>query len=168
MGGKVAMKFALTYPQMLEKLVVVDIAPRPYPVHHGSILQAFQEVRLDGKAKRGEVEEELKDYIDNFGVRQFIMKNLYRRSDNSFAWRINMDAIANNIGQVGEEITSEVPFDKPTLFVGGSKSDYITMADQTAITNLFPSSKLEYVQDAGHWVHAEQPKAFMEVLVPFL
>jgi esterase len=149
MGGKVAMTLALGYPARLARLIVLDIAPRFSDMEHqdDSTIQ-----------NRQQAEAALLPRIPQLGVRQFLLKNLYRREDNSFAWRINLPALVENLAAVGEEISSAQPFLKPTLFIRGGKSDYITAEDKLhSIPALFPNSQVATVPDAGHWVHAEKP-----------
>jgi len=168
MGGKVAMFHAVKYPDKLGKLIVVDIAPRSYPVHHQHILDAMGSVDLSSVASRGEVEEQLKPHLPDWGVRQFIMKNLNREDDNTFSWKLNLAAIRENIENVGMAVEASEPVNKPTLFVRGEKSDYIGSEDEALIHKIFSEAELATIKKAGHWVHAEQPKALYETLMKFL
>jgi pimeloyl-ACP methyl ester carboxylesterase len=103
------------------------------------------------------------------GVRQFLLKNLYRLEDNSFAWRINVDVLANSLPAIGEETTAPQPFLKPALFVRGGKSDYITTEDKLyGIPALFPNSQVETIVDAGHWLHADKPAEVFELVRAFV
>jgi pimeloyl-ACP methyl ester carboxylesterase len=143
MGGKVAMTLALGYPERLAQLIVLDIAPRFSDMEHqDDIIAGLQAVDLSTIQNRQQAEA----------------ANLYRREDNSFAWRINLPALVENLAAVGQEISSAQPFLKPTLFIRGGKSDYITADDKLhSIPALFPNSQVATVPDAGHWVHAEKP-----------
>ncbi|MEO0334665.1 MAG: alpha/beta hydrolase, partial [Bacteroidota bacterium] len=104
----------------------------------------------------------------DFGVRQFIMKNLKREDDNSFSWKLNLSAIRENIANVGVAVDTSTKVDKPTLFVRGKNSDYIRSDDEELIQQIFPLAQVATVENAGHWVHAEQPQALYEVLLKFL
>lgn len=159
MGGKVAMQLALTHPARLAQLVVLDIAPRFSDMEHqDDIVAGLQAVNLATIQTRQQAEAALAQHIPQPSVRQFLLKNLYRRDDNSFAWRINLPALVASLAAIGEEIGAAQPFLKPTLFVRGGKSDYITPADKLhGIPALFPNSQVVTVPDAGHWVHAEKP-----------
>jgi esterase len=159
MGGKVAMTLALGYPARLAQLIVLDIAPRFSNMEHqDDIIAGLQSVDLSTIQNRQQAEAALVPRIPQLGVRQFLLKNLYRREDNSFAWRINLPALVENLAAVGEEIAAAQPFLKPTLFIRGGKSDYITADDKLhSIPALFPNSQVATVPDAGHWVHAEKP-----------
>jgi esterase len=159
MGGKVAMCLALGYPQRLAQLLVLDIAPRFSNMEHqDDIVAGLQAVDLSTIQNRQQAEAALAQRIPQVGVRQFLLKNLYRREDNSFAWRINLPVLTASLAAVGEEIDSAQPFLKPTLFLRGGKSDYITPEDKlVSIPMLFPNSQVVTVPDAGHWLHAEKP-----------
>ena len=158
MGGKVAMCLALDYPERLAQLIVLDIAPRFSDMaHQDDIVAGLRAVNLSTIQSRQQAEAALAQHIRQPGVRQFLLKNLYRQEDNSFAWRINLPVLAANLPAIGQAI-SGAPFLKPTLFIRGGKSDYITTDDKLhSIPALFPNSQVATVPDAGHWVHAEKP-----------
>lgn len=168
MGGKVVMQFASDYTTSFDKLVVVDIAPRAYPVHHGTILEALNSIDLDRLTNRNQAEEVMALYGLDMGTRQFLMKNLYRTEQGTFAWRMNLEVITAKIEQVGEKLHYQHVIDKPTLFVGGGKSNYIQEYDYEEIKDIFPKSTIQIIEDAGHWVHAEKPEKFYEVVMNFL
>jgi esterase len=170
MGGKVAMTLALGYPERLAQLIVLDIAPRFSNMEHqDDIIAGLQAVDLSTIQNRQQAEAALAPNIRQLGVRQFLLKNLYRREDNSFAWRINLPALVENLAAVGEEIASAQPFPKPTLFIRGGKSDYITADDKLhSIPALFPNSQVATVPDAGHWVHAEKPDEIYSLVKNFV
>ncbi len=168
MGGKVAMNFALTYPAQVSKLIVVDIAPRPYPVHHQDIIDGLNAMDITATKSRAEAEDALAVHIPEAEVRLFLLKNLYRKEDNSFGWRMNLAAIERQIEEVGQETTANGPFDKPTLFIKGANSRYIQEKDTASIQQLFPQAQIETIADAGHWVHAEAPEKFYELVVDFI
>ncbi|MBO0359928.1 alpha/beta fold hydrolase [Hymenobacter sp. BT186] len=159
MGGKVAMRFALDHPDRLARLIVVDIAPRLSDMaHQDNILAGLNAVDLTTLESRQQADEALAQHIRQPGVRQFLLKNLYRLDDNSFAWRQNLAALTQHIAEIGEEISSPEPFLKPALFIRGGQSDYINAEDKLyGIPALFPNSQVETIVDAGHWVHAEKP-----------
>ena len=159
MGGKAAMRFALDFPDRLARLIVVDIAPRVSDMaHQDDIVAGLQAVDFTQCQGRQEADDALAKHIKSFGVRQFLLKNLYRTDDNSFAWRINLPVLTAEMAAIGAEITAATPFQKPALFIRGGKSDYIGPDDKlTGIPALFPNSQVATVVDAGHWVHAEKP-----------
>ncbi|MEQ8907055.1 alpha/beta fold hydrolase [Ekhidna sp.] len=168
MGGKVAMHLATQHAEKVDKLVVVDIAPKYYPPHHQQIFDGFHSVDLDNLENRKDADDQMAKVISNMGVRQFILKNLDRKKDGSFDWKLNVDAIEKSIEKVGEGIEGDVSFNGTSLFVAGGKSDYITDADHDLIREHFPKAIVATVKDAGHWVHAEKPKELGEMVMEFL
>ncbi len=167
MGGKTAMFFAVRHPDMLSKLIVVDMAPRAYPVHHQQVLAGLSAVSIDQIESRREAEEQMQPHVSDAGVRQFLLKNL-KRTDQGFAWKLNLPVIRDHIEAVGEAVPSETPFEHPALFVSGSKSDYVQEKDQSLIHKIFPQAQHTTVADAGHWIHAEQPEALLNIVRSFL
>lgn len=167
MGGKTAMYFAGNYPERLKKLVIVDIAPRFYPVHHDTILNALRSIDLENLKSRNEADAMLSEYIPDFGTKQFLLKNLVRKeTDNTkFEWKFNLQAIAKNIHEVGAETTKGST--APTLFIKGEKSDYINPGDETDIKTKYPDSQIISIE-SGHWVHAEKPEEFYNSVISFL
>ena len=170
MGGKVAMRLALDHPERLARLVIVDIAPRFSNMEHqDDILAGLQSVDFTTCTNRQEADAALAKYVPNVGTRQFLLKNLYRKEDNTFAWRINLSVLAAQLAAIGEATTSGAPFLKPALFIRGGKSDYITAEDKLhGIPALFPNSQVATVVDAGHWVHAEKPEEIFEMVKTFV
>ncbi|MEA5139361.1 alpha/beta fold hydrolase [Arcicella rigui] len=170
MGGKAVMQFAMSYPDAFSKMVVVDIAPKYYPVHHSMILQGLASVDLKNLKSRTEANEILSRFEENEGVRQFLLKNLWRNpvKNNEFDWRINLPVITQNIDVVGHELQNEQTVEKPALFIRGSESHYIQPEDERKIWELFPNYELETIEGAGHWVQADKPKEFIEILTRFV
>ena len=167
MGGKTVMNFALKYPERVEKLVVADIAPRYYPVHHESILEGLNSLDLKAINSRKEADDALAKYISEPGIRQFLLKSLGRDA-NGFAWKINLPVITKNIENVGEALPEGESFDGPTLFLAGANSNYVQQKDLPEILEFFPNYELEFIQNAGHWLHAEQPHSVVEEIRKFL
>ena len=169
MGGKVAMRLAVDHPARLARLVVVDISPRFSDMQHqDDVLAGLHAVNLAGIGNRQEADAALAQHIHNVGTRQFLLKNLYRKDDNSFAWRINLDVLNAQLPAIGEATEGVVPFLKPTLFIRGGNSDYITTDDKLhGIPALFPNSEVATVVDAGHWVHAEKPEEVFGLVQAF-
>lgn len=168
MGGKAAMQLAADFPDKLNRLVVVDIAPRAYAPHHGHILQALNAVPLAELQSRGQAEQILVRYIKEADIRQFLLKNLYRTEGNRFAWRFNLPVLTEQIAEVGKPLTVSRPITVPALFIRGARSTYITDEDAAQLPKVFPNSRLVTIPDAGHWVHAEQPAALTKALLTFL
>lgn len=163
MGGKTAMWFAYHYPEYLESLIIADIAPRYYPPHHQSIIEGLKKLDLSAIQSRNEADEHLSEHIPEFGVRQFLLKNLNRKDDGTFEWRFNLIGIAEKIEEVGKAFEHNISV-KKTLFLRGAKSRYINEDDEKMIKKQFPSSVIQTIPNAGHWLHAEQPELFLEAL----
>jgi pimeloyl-ACP methyl ester carboxylesterase len=168
MGGKTAMQFAMNYPDQLQKLIVVDIAPKSYPVHHRQILDALLELNKTEITSRRQADEILAKYIENSAIRQFLLKSLYWKDKNHLALRFNLDVINRNIEIIGQGLENVHPFTKPTLFIRGKLSNYITEDDYPMIKNIFPNAEIVTFENAGHWVHAEAPQQFFEVVKNFV
>ena len=166
MGGKTAMLFAQQFPKMLEKLVVVDMGVKSYPLHHQHILDSFKNIDLSKLSARSEAEKLLAQFVESNGVRQFLLKNLYWKDKGKLAWRVNFPVLEREMN----EILSALPFQEvmvPTLFVRGALSNYIEDNDFEQIETYFHDSQIETVANSGHWVHAEAPEEFFEVVLGF-
>jgi esterase len=168
MGGKVGMFFAMAHPEMLNKLVVADIAPRYYAPHHEEIMAALKAVDFSKKPSRSEVDTIMQHYVPDFGTRQFLMKNLYWETPEQLAFRFNLKVFEKELDNIGEALKENTIFEKPTLFLRGSNSNYIADSDLAAIKRHFPNSQTETIPNAGHWLHAENPAAFYEQTISFL
>lgn len=168
MGGKVAMLFAVTHPELTNKLIVADIGPKFYPQHHQEILAGLNAVDFTKKPTRGDVEEILTPYIKDYGTRQFLMKNLYWKEPGQLAFRFNLEVFNGNIEQIGAALPAAAVFNKPTLFLRGANSNYILDTDFETIRHHFPDSEISTIANAGHWLHAENPEDFYQSTIPFL
>lgn len=168
MGGKTAMHFAVNHPDLFDKLIIVDIAPKAYPVHHDSILEGLCSLQLDTLKSRGDADAQLSKYVDGRGVRQFLLKNLARNEKKEFEWKINLPILKKNIEVIGKGLEKKLNIEKDVLFIGGKNSNYITSEDHSIINEFFPHAKIEMVEDAGHWIHAEKPEAFLTLIEDFL
>ena len=168
MGGKVAMLFATIYPERVEKLIIADIGPKYYAPHHQDILAGLNAVDFSIKPSRIEVEETLFPFIQDFGTRQFLMKNLYWVEPGQLAFRFNLDVFNRKIDQIGTVLPENAHFDKPTLFIRGGNSKYILDTDIPEINKHFPNFELTTIPNVGHWLHAENPKLFFEETARFL
>lgn len=168
MGGKTAMQFALDYPEMVDKLVVVDIAPRAYPGGHEDIFEALLALDLAALGERSEADALLAKSIPQRGVRQFLLKNLTRTREGGYAWKMNLPVIYEHYAAILANVRAAEPFAGPTLFVRGGQSDYVSDADWPAAQALFPQARLETVAGAGHWVHAERPEELYGLVKDFL
>ncbi|MFN6946613.1 MAG: alpha/beta fold hydrolase [Cytophagaceae bacterium] len=168
MGGKVVMRFAQKYPELYKKVIIVDIAPRYYPVHHDKILEGLNSINLENITSRTEADTQLAKYVPEVGIRQFLLKNLFRNDDNHFEWRINLKAISEKIDRIGEALPEEIQVEAPVLFINGAMSGYIKPRDEEMINRIFTRAKIQTIEGAGHWVHAEKPEEFVHVVKQFL
>ncbi len=175
MGAKTAMQFAIDHPEYLDKLVVADIAPKYYPMHHQGVLEGLQAVDFNIVKTRKEVDEVLSKYISDFGTKQFLLKNIFWVDETEMAWRFNLKVIIQqieNVGQnvehVGDATPADVACNVRTLFIRGEHSNYILDEDVDLIHEIFPNSTLETIIGAGHWLHAEKPKEFFECVMKFI
>jgi len=168
MGGKVAMQLALTHPDRIDKLIVVDISPKKYPIHHKEETEAIKSIEPSKLANRSEAEEKLAQFLgDDQATIQFILKNLTRLPEGGFEWKANMPVLIGNYPNLMEPVTGPA-FGKPVLFIRGSRSNSVRNEDWPMILSLFPTARLVTVPDAGHWVHADQPESLKEHLLTFL
>ncbi len=168
MGGKVAMLFAIKYPQMISKLIVADISPRFYPVHHDSILEGLLALDFEMIKTRKDADLVLSNYVSEFGIRQFLLKNLYWVENGQLGLRINLIALKDNVEEIGEALPTNSIFEGDNLFLRGDKSDYINHNDEAIIKAHFPNALVITINNAGHWLHAENPKDFFEEVMKFV
>ena len=168
MGGKVAMFFAVKYPEKVNKLIVADIGPKYYKPHHQEILAGLNAIDFSKKPERSDVDDILKNHIGDFGTRQFLMKSLYWVEPGQLAFRFNLAVFNNEIEEIGEALTDDMVFEKPTLFLKGEDSNYIKIDDFETIKHHFPKAEIEMVSKAGHWLHAENPTEFFQKTMQFL
>ena len=169
MGGKVAMLAALLHPAEVGRLVVVDIAPAPNPPTLLAYVRAMRAVDLDDITRRSEVDARLSGAIPDGAERAFLLQNLII-DDGKARWRLNLEAIEREFPEILDfpDLPAGTAYQGPTLFVAGARSDYIQTEHEPMIRRLFPQARITRIEGAGHWVHAEQPQAFLETVAPFL
>ncbi|TRW21901.1 alpha/beta fold hydrolase [Flavobacterium zepuense] len=168
MGGKAGMFFAMQHPELLNKLVVADIAPKYYTPHHQTELAALNVVDFSQKPDRAAVEATLSEYIEDAGTRQFLMKNLYWKEPGQLDFRFNLEVFNKEIDSIGQILPEGTVFNGSTLFLRGDKSKYIKDEDLDLISKHFPDYAIKTISNSGHWVHAENPKEFLEYTLDFL
>lgn len=168
MGGKTAMQFACDHREMTEKLIVADISPKYYPPHHQDIVNGLHALDFEEISSRNEADEELSKHITDFGTRQFLLKNLYWIEKGKLGFRFNLPVLSNKMEEIGENISSTAQFKGPTLFLKGDASEYVVETDLPEIKKHFPMSKIDTIDNAGHWVHAANPTQFFEKSLIFL
>ena len=168
MGGKTAMWAASLFPDLFEKLIVVDIAPKYYPPHHQQILEGLEALDQAELNSRSEAEDLLAKYVEEEGVRLFLLKNLYWKTRENLGLRLNLQVLSGKVDAVGEALPADRKYPKPALFIKGATSGYIKEEDKAPIKNHFPASQVVVIPNAGHWVHAENQKAFYTEVLGFL
>lgn len=168
MGGKTAMEFAVNHGQLLSKLIVIDIAPVKYRVHHYAIIDALESVDLDFISSRKEADVALSEVVQDFGTRQFLLKNLYWKNKEQLAWRFNLETIKKEIIPISEWDISHGIYSGDSLFIRGGRSEYVLDSYESLIAAKFPNYRLETVEKAGHWVHAEAPSTIFEMVSNFI
>mgnify|MGYP000371472547 CR=1 FL=1 len=168
MGGKTTMLFAVTYPNLVDKLIIVDISPKAYKPHHNAILAGLNSIDFTIQNSRKLVDEQLSNYIPEVGVRQFLMKNVYWVEKGQLGFRFNLKSLTENNPEVGKPLPQNTKFDKATLFLKGEKSGYILEGESLIINPHFPNHTIKEIANAGHWLHAENPKQFYDEVVNFI
>lgn len=168
MGGKTAMQLALLHPERVEKLVVVDIAPRAYPPRHEEIFAGLLALDPAACQTRGQMEAALAPWVPDLPTRRFLLKNVTRAPGGGFHWRIGLREIYANYARLGEALAGGQSFRGPVLFLRGERSDYLREEDMPAARRLFPRAELRTIPRAGHLVHTENPSAFLQTVLEFL
>ena len=131
-------------------------------------IAAMQMLDISGEMRRAELEEELRDEVDDPGITAFLMTNL-ERANGGFQWRINLTAISAGMSAISAFSAPDgVAFDRPSVFIAGSESSYIRDEHRDRISELFPNARTVTIKDANHWVHADQPEAFLKTVQAFL
>lgn len=167
MGGKLGMYVDYLYPDLLNSLIVVDIAPKAYSPGHTDVFTALNAIDFHTIKSRQEAAQILRQHLTDESVVQFLLKNIYWETPEKLNWRFNLKVIQNHY----EGILKSIPFyhsHTKTLFVRGEKSDYISHKDWQDIQRIYRNSTLINIPNAGHWVHAEQPHLLIECILKFM
>ncbi|PQJ36121.1 alpha/beta hydrolase [Salinibacter sp. 10B] len=167
MGGKTAMEAALSYPDLVDRLIVVDMAPKAYPPHHEDLLAALARIDPSEYEDREQIDDTLADDVPSWAIRQFLLKNL-KYDGEEYEWTMNLEAIRTHYDKINAEIPSDRSYHGPTLFIRGEESGYVSDSDWPGIRDRFPTADLATVDGAGHWVHADAPTPFADIVVDFL
>ncbi len=169
MGGKAAMVLALTRPEMVRKLAIMDIAPVAYGHTQEHLIDAMESLDLGAVDRRSTADAMLAERVDDPGVRAFLLQSLDLKSDPK-AWRLNLAALRDQMGQIlgWPEDLPKAGFSGPVLEIAGERSDYLSDVGQAALREHFPQARVIRVKDAGHWLHADAPETVAQILVSFL
>ena len=168
MGGKTAMLFAVKYPQLVEKLIIADIAPKYYAPHHDQIISALNRVDFSTLKLRSEIDAILKQSIPEEGVRQFLLKNVYRKTKTEMDFRFHLKSLTENNIEIGKALPEATTYHGETLFLRGENSDYILDEDRDLIQTHFKNAQIKTIKNAGHWLHAENPVDFYTTMMHFI
>ena len=172
LGGKVAMQFAAMYPELIEKLIVADMAPKDYPGNQFPFIEKLLKIDLAAMKTRKEAEAELNKIIKDNATIQLLLKNIQwieNGSSSLLAWKFNLKVLAKNQNTIGNTFSlGEKTINTPTLFIRGERSNYILDSDIPQIKNHFPNSEIKTIAGAGHWVHADKPGEFGDAVWQFL
>ncbi|SDE66947.1 Pimeloyl-ACP methyl ester carboxylesterase [Paracoccus isoporae] len=170
MGGKAAMTLALSRPELVRRLVVMDIAPVTYSHSQQEYIDAMQGMDLTGLKLRSDADKRLAAEIDDPGVRAFLLQSLDLKADPP-EWKLNLDVLSDQMSSLTGWPDGLNPgaFDGPALFLAGAASDYAAEGPAAdAIRRYFPQAELRYLDGCGHWIHAEKPKEVGEAVAGFL
>lgn len=167
MGGKTAMQTALTHPSVVDRLIVVDMAPRAYAPRHTDLLDTLARIDPTDYDDRDAIDDALADDVPSWPIRQFLLKNLDYDGER-YTWKMNLDAIRRHYDDINAAVTDEGTFDGPALFVRGGNSDYVRDDDLPLIRDRFPNAEVVTIPEAGHWVHADAPEALADTVTSFL
>lgn len=169
LGGKLGMRLALRHPDLVSRLMVVDTSPSRNQAtsQFADLVSAMRGLDVSAVTSRSDADKQLARQIPDAGVRGFLLQNLRRHSGN-WSWNANLDLLGDNLHVVAGWPTLDVTWDGPTWWVIGGQSDYVQPEDVEAMQQLFPRVVSVTLKRAGHWVHADEPQAFTEILRKFL
>ena len=165
LGGKIAMRYSCTYSEVVERLVIVDIAAKEYPPYHDSEFRAMKRLAVTDLMSRKEAEESLSQDVPDWALRQFLLTNLVRdAATGAFKWQINLEALQASLPHIRQNsLRTEDRFEKPTLLILGGKSNFVSDLDVASLANWFPALESRTLPEAGHNVHVEDRSGFLEV-----
>jgi len=168
MGGKVAMQLATSWPQRFHRVIVADIAPVQYPLHHDLVFAGLFAVRNARCSTRAEVDQVLASFVGDLGTRQFLAKSLVRDDSNVLQWRFNVDALHDNYDAIRAAPVAGQPFEGPALVIKGAESNYILPEHLDVFARYLAHPDFQSIDGAGHWLHAEKPVEFTTLVANFL
>lgn len=169
MGGKTVMQFALNYPEISQKIIIVDIAPKFYKSNHQEIINIIKAINLDNITSKQDFNIFLKKFIPNLYIRGLLLKNFYKKDNNKYSFQFYLDGIDKNYFTLIQQLElKENKYEKPTLFIRGDQSDYISYKDYPLIKKYFPLSEIVTIKGSSHCVHIDNPIEFYKKIKKFL
>ena len=168
MGGNISMLFAKNYPELLKKIIIVDIVPKAYKPHHDYILESLKSLDFNIIKSRNDADSQLSKLISDKRVRQFLLKNLYWKDQDTLGLKINLEILFKFKNKLSLVFKEDFSFKKPTLFIHGENSNYVEESDYDLMSSYFKNLEIVKVPSASHWVHADNPKFFLEKTINFL
>ncbi|MBT8274029.1 MAG: alpha/beta fold hydrolase, partial [Bacteroidia bacterium] len=165
MGGKTAMFFSAEYGSLVSKMIIADISPRYYPVHHTEILEGLKALHYEGISSRKQADDYLSNFISDYGTRLFLLKNLYWVEKGQLGFRMNLKVLSELVEEIGEALPMYYKFNGDALFLKGDRSEYITDEDESLIKSHFPNATIQTISNSGHWLHAENPEEFFKAVM---
>ena len=168
MGGNVSMLFAQKFPEIIEKIIIVDIIPKKYKSHHNEIMDGLKSIDFKSKKSRREVDDHMSNYIQDDRVKQFLLKNLYWIDKENLGLKINIDVLYEFKDKLSLELQNNLNYQKPTMFLYGDLSPYVKNSDLPILKSYFTNIQIFKVPQAGHWVHADNPSFFLDRVINFL
>ncbi|MBK8956651.1 MAG: alpha/beta fold hydrolase [Saprospiraceae bacterium] len=167
MGGKVILELIKREWQTQHKAMVLDISPKAYPNVHNEILHAMIQLPLNELNNRQELDQALSAFIKEFEIRQFILKNVDRNERGRFSWKLNLEALNRCYPEISKAIEIDHPIQNEICFVRGSRSPYILETDLEILKNTFIHSRFITIENAGHWIHVDQPDLLFQSIVDY-
>ena len=167
MGGKVAMQFSLMYPDEIQNLIIVDIAPKEYANEHYAIFEGLQQVLLESNSRK-EAQNILMHYVKDMTVVNFLLKGFSLSDSCKPQFKFNIHALEKNISNLLGTLKKHNNFNGMTYFLSGSESNYIQSSDSKDISKLFPRNKIITINNAGHWIHFEAKESFLHTIKTIL
>ncbi len=168
MGGKTAMTVACNFPGIIKKIIIADIVPKKYNSSHQEILKGLSSLDFEKLKNRNSIDFELSKFVHERPIRQFLLKNLYWRSKEKFALRLNIDVLKNQFEKISELPNLSLQFKGQSLFLFGENSQYYNSDDDIIIRNIFPNAKIVLIGKASHWIHVENPDDFSKEILDWI
>ncbi|HNW96984.1 MAG TPA: alpha/beta fold hydrolase [Bacteroidales bacterium] len=168
MGGLIAMKFALRYPELIKRMVIIDIGIKNFPKYNLELMDAMLGLYISEMKSRNEIEAKLSEKINQKNVLELILKNIRRNSDNIFSWKLNLPALKNNLHNIFKSIEDKGSSEVEALFIAAGNSDYLSENDMPEIQKIFPCSIFSHIPEASHWVHAEKQDELFNEIINFI